>query len=146
MMVIAVRKEEALRVGFKVRPFLAGALALVGIQDRFQRLADGQTIAILLVIENIAAAESGFIEVIRQFLLLQAEGFPSTHLVTQYLDVGKAIRDVVECGRIGRCGLGRRIVVPGTVSNEQAAAGQQRGQENALFHHEVYGVMFGLLG
>lgn len=101
-------EPEALQIDFKGAEVVVGAVALVVGIHFLKGTADAEVVASVLVEEDVAAREGGFLEVIDEGFLPQRELVEAGHLVAQHLDVGKLLVGVAEivgglCRREGEC-------------------------------------------
>ena len=78
---------------FEVNIITITAIVLVNL---LECLAHGEVILTVLVGEDVAALQSGFGEEIDQFLLVERQLVKAGHLVTEHLDVGKAVDSIVK--------------------------------------------------
>ena len=125
VVVYAVGEPHFLQVFFEFPEILARAVARVALLDRFERAADAQVVAAVLVEKDIASAECGLVQVIDQLFLFQREGVEARYLVAQHFDVVETVHHPVEL--LFGPGLGFAGV-------HAYREGYHHGQNNGIFH------------
>ena len=92
----AGRKPDALQIdrhGLKKRALPVASKILI---QRFEHTANPQIVAPILVKQDVAPVEGGFLQIVYIGLFLQRKVFKSFHFIAQHLDVGKLLVGVFE--------------------------------------------------
>ena len=105
MVVDAVGKPNPLEIDFKCLPPHSIPVSLIGQVDVFEKPAHPQVVAVVLVIHDVATAQSSHVEAVHQGLLLGAQLVPARDLVTDDFEVCKLFRFPNKALLIGSTGL-----------------------------------------
>ena len=90
-MVDAIREKHALGINDELFEIVRVSVTGIGLQDRFERLADGQVMLVFLVIKDVAPRQARFGEVICELLLIEGELIKLRDPVAENLNIGKLV-------------------------------------------------------
>ena len=146
-MVDAIGEPDVFCIEHKVVPVGAAAFALIVFDDFVNGMSDGEVVAVVHVVHDVAPGQSGLGEVIDQLFLLQAEFVKIGDAIMQHPFIGEAVNDPLKalfffCLCLGILMLflfGRRVT-----AGEGQQASEKRCHKNPFFQHEkgVYLINF----
>ena len=140
-LVDAVGKPYTFGIDLELAPFGRIAVAFVRVINGLVGFADGQVVFAMLVVDDVAAGQGGFGEVVDQRFLAQVEFVPAGQFVAQYLQIGKGIEEYLFFTRaFGRLGELVHGFLFGTVAG---LAGEQQKSRCAAQAGSRYSKTFG---
>ena len=106
VVVDAVGEPDAFNVGHELGPAGVVPVAFVARDDGLEGAADLEVVLVVLVEDDVPAADGGFAEVIDQFLLGRRQGLEPGHLVAEDPQVGELVDLPLELAAAGAAAAG----------------------------------------
>ena len=126
----AAGEPEALDVGHELGPAGVVPVALVAPDDGVEGPQDREVVLVVLVEEDVPAAQGGLAEVVDQLLLRRRQGLEAGDLVAQDLQVGELVDLPLELRRGRGGGLGRGLLFLAAGGHEDQAEAEN-GEDKA---------------
>ena len=92
----ATAEPQALEVLLKGQEILTLTVALIFLIKFFHHATNLKIVASILIEENVASPKSRFLQMVDEGFLLQTKCFKTFHIVTEHLNVGKALVQIIE--------------------------------------------------
>ena len=89
-------EPHALEVDGECAVEFVGMFSVVVLVDGFEEGTDAEVVTSVLVEEDVASFESGFLEIVDEGLFLKCEFFEAFHFVAEHLDVGELLVGILE--------------------------------------------------
>ena len=137
MVMDAAGEPEPLDVGHELGPAGVGPVALVALDDGVEGPQDRDVVLVVLVEEDVPAAEGRLAEVVDQLFLLRRQGLEAGDLVAQDLQVGELVDLPLELRRGRGGGLGRGFLLFAAGGHEDQAEAENGEEKRALDVHRT---------